>query len=219
MAGPITQKSAWYRLKASSSDVTNKIHCLYCFITSYGKVMKICRLRSVILENWTNQKMKLQTCRCSPSNIVFCYMFAAFIQGWASQKTGTVAKWCLSLHFAAESHRELPDSLSLIHRVHTPPLMLPSYFSNPCICRNFAAWQADLERQRLPIGQVMRVTPTGGDIHYEVQPPKGWTAEVLGCTIPLMWLKPVKTIINHPQVITIFTGVINHQKLGGLLVF
>ena len=30
----------------------------------------------------------------------------------------------------------------------------------------------------------MRVTPTGGDIHYEVQPPKGWTAEVLGCTIP-----------------------------------
>ena len=58
--------------------------------------------------------------------------------------------------------------------------MLPSFFSNPCICR-LRESQADLERQRLPIGQVMRVTPTGGDIHYEVQP-RELTAEVLGGT-------------------------------------
>ena len=216
MAGPITQKSAWYRLKASSSDVTNKIHCLYCFITSYGKVMKICRLRSVILENWTNQKMKLQTCRCSPSNIVFCYMFAAFIQGWASQKTGTVAKWCLSLHFAAESHRELPDSLSLIHRVHTPPLMLPSYFSN----------FLHLPKFRCMTGRPRKTTAAHRPSdarhtnwrRYPLWSPasRGMNRWGVGSHHPF---NVVKTIINHPQVITIFTGGINDQKLGGLLLF
>ena len=42
--------------------------------------------------------------------------------------------------------------------------------------------QADLEGQRLPVGQVMRVAPTGGNVRYEVEsredkPLRCWVAQ------------------------------------------